>query len=83
MGPDPKKQISVSVWLSLDTNRRVEELCRERGIKRAQFVRRAVEEAIVRADEERTIRQKIEIEHAREFLRKTEQKIRNNAQRNK
>jgi hypothetical protein len=81
MGPDPKKQISVSVWLSLDANRKVEDLCREQGIKRAQFVRRAVEEAILRAPEERQIRERIRTEQAREFLRKTERKIRSNEQR--
>jgi len=83
MGPNPDKQVSVSVWLGVDTNRQVLELCREQGVKRAQFVRRAVEDAVVRAKEEGKIRERIRAEQAREFLLKTERKIRENEHRKK
>lgn len=76
MGPNPDKQVSVSVWLGVDTNRQVLELCREQGVKRAQFVRRAVEDAVVRAKEEGKIRERIRAEQAREFLLKTERMFR-------
>jgi predicted DNA-binding protein len=76
MGPDPKKQLSVSVWLSLETNRRVMEICAQQGIKRAQFVRRAVEEALVRVENERQLLQRAQSEDFQEFMRKTQRKIR-------
>jgi hypothetical protein len=81
MGPDPKKQISVSVWLDLETNRRVLELCQEQGIKRTQFIRRAVEQAVVRAEKERALRHELGAEHgfddhALAFLRLTQRKLR-------
>jgi hypothetical protein len=80
MGPDPKKQISVSVWLDIQTNRRVLALCQEQGIKRAQFIRRAVQQAVVRAEKECELRRELGAEqgfdeHALAFLRLTQRKI--------
>ena len=81
MGPDPNKQVSVSVWLDIKTNRRVLELCREQGIKRAQFVRRAVEQAVVRAEKESALRRQVGAEHrfdehTLKFLQLTQRKLR-------
>jgi hypothetical protein len=83
MGPNPDKQVSVSVWLGVDTNRQVLELCREQGVKRAQFVRRAVEDAVVRAKEEGKIRERIRAEQDREFMLKTLRIMRQNERRKK
>lgn len=82
MGPDPKKQISVSVWLDIETNRRVLELCRAQGIKRAQFIRRATEQAVARAEKEMAVRRELGAEHGfsehdLEFLLRTQRKLRN------
>jgi hypothetical protein len=81
MGLDPKKQVSVSVWLKLETNRRVLELCQQQGIKRTQFIRRAVEQAVVRAEKEGELRRELGAEHgfdehALDFLRRTQRKLR-------
>ena len=76
MGPDPKKQLSVSVWLSLETNRRVMEICAQQGIKRAQFVRRAVEDALLRVEKERQLLEAAQSKDFEEFMRKTQRKIR-------